>query len=75
MMKRLRDPEFRYRSALWSVLVTTVVWLATHALMVATDPVENTWVFHVLLAISFLALIKTDVDIAINTDIRKEQES
>lgn len=42
--------------------------------MVVTDPPENSWVFHVLLAISWLAITVTMVDVIATTDVRKEQE-
>ncbi len=51
-----------------------VGWPATHILMIVTNPVENTWVFHVLLAISWLAISLTALDLMATTDVRKEQD-
>jgi hypothetical protein len=42
--------------------------------MILTDPPENSWVFHVLLAISFFSLIFTAIDILATTDVRRTQD-
>ena len=59
----------------WCLLVACLIaWPATHVLMVVTDPPENSWVFHVLLGISFLALVLTAWDIIETAKARKEQQ-
>lgn len=73
--KRLRDPERRVKGA-WRLLAFALVgWPATHILMLVTSPPENTWVFHVLLAISWMALVFTALNILATTDVRREVES
>lgn len=54
--------------------LSIVAWPSTHALMVALDPAENTWVFHVLLGISWLAITFTAVDILQTADVRHAQD-
>lgn len=59
----------------WVLLIGSLLgWPATHLLMVMTDPRENTWVFHVLLGISFLSLVLTSVNIVFTSDVRREQD-
>jgi hypothetical protein len=57
------------------LLVASLVgWPATHVLMVVTDPPEQSWVFHVLLAISWLAITVTALDLLQTSDVRREQD-
>ena len=68
------SPAARVRFA-WGLLIFSLVgWPATHILMVVTDPPENSWVFHVLLAISWLAITLTAWDIVNTADVRREQD-
>jgi hypothetical protein len=67
-------PVARVKFARALLIVSLVGWPVTHVLMVITDPPENSWVFHVLLAISFLALIYTALDTLFTADVRKEQD-
>lgn len=72
LVEWIRDPERRVRGA-WGLLAFCCVgWPSTHALMYLTHPPENTWVFHVLLAISWLALVLTALNILATTDVRAE---
>lgn len=58
----------------WALLIASLVgWPSTHALMLVADPPENTWVFHVLLAISFLALIYGALGIIVAAEVRENQ--
>lgn len=75
MIDRLRDPHLRARGAVILLCLTLVGWPATHVLIVVTKPPEASWVFHLLLALSWLALTLTCLDIAATTDVRREQES
>lgn len=54
--------------------ISLFAWPSTHVLMVVTDPAENSWVFHVLIAISWLAITWTSYDILQTSDIRENQE-
>jgi len=60
----------------WALLCCSAVgWPATHILMVVTKPPDaSSWVFHVLLAISWLAITLTALDIVFTADVRKEQD-
>jgi hypothetical protein len=70
----MRDPHLRHILA-WILLIGSLVgWPATHILMVVTSPPESSWVFHVLLAISWLAITMTALDLLATTDVRKQHE-
>lgn len=70
----IREPRHRIKLA-WALLIGSLIgWPATHVLMVVTDPPEQSWVFHVLLAISWLAITLTALDLVATTDVRKEQD-
>jgi uncharacterized membrane protein YfcA len=72
-MRWFRNPHLRIRLA-WILLIGSLLgWPATHVLIL-TDPPENSWVFHVLLAISFFSLIFTAIDILATTDVRRTQD-
>lgn len=65
---------FRVRVA-WVLLIGSLVgWPATHILIIVTKPPESSWVFHLLLAISWLAIALTAWDIVNTTDVREKQE-
>lgn len=67
------SPAARVRFA-WTLLAVCLVgWPATHVLMIVTDPPEASWVFHVLLAISWLALVLTSLDMLFTSDVRRKQ--
>jgi hypothetical protein len=66
------SPEGKIRLAAWLLRFVLIGWPATHTLMLVTDPPEQSWVFHVLLAISWLALGFTAVDVIFTTEVRKE---
>lgn len=68
------NPERRVKVARLLLWGSLAAWPATHVLMFITRPPESSWVFHVLLAISFLALVFTAWDIVNTTDVRREQE-
>lgn len=68
------SPAARVRFAKYLLAVVLAGWAATHILMVVAKPPEASWVFHVLLAISWLALALTCVDIIVSTDVRKQQD-
>jgi hypothetical protein len=74
MLDKLRSPEFRHKFAIGLFFASLVLWPLTHVLMVITDPAENSWVFHVLLAISWFAITLTAMDIMATTDVRKKQD-
>lgn len=75
MIEWLRRPENRVRSAWVLFWVSIVGWLSTHALMLLTRPAGATsWVFHLLLALSWLAVTFTALNIIVTTDVRREQE-
>jgi hypothetical protein len=68
------SPQRRHQLA-WVLLVISLVgWPGTHILMVVTQPPENSWVFHVLLAISWLAITMTALDLLATTDVRKQHD-
>jgi 4-hydroxybenzoate polyprenyltransferase len=73
-MKRIRDPHWRFRFAVVLFVFAAVGWPATHILMLVTDPPENSWVFHVLMVISWLAILMTALDLMATTDVRKQHE-
>lgn len=66
------SPAARVRFAKWLLAFVLAGWAATHILMVVTKPPEASWVFHVLLAISWGALALTALDIIVSTDVRRE---
>lgn len=68
------SPQQRVRYAKFLLAFVLGGWAATHILMVLTRPPEASWVFHVLLAISWLALALTATDIILTTDVRREQD-
>lgn len=71
----IRNPQNRIRVA-WALLIATLIgWPTTHALMLITKPEGATsWVFHLLLALSWLAITFTALDILATTDVRREQD-
>lgn len=68
------SPHTRVRFAKILLAVVLLGWASTHILMVAAKPPEASWVFHVLLGISWLALVLTCLDIIASTDVRRRQE-
>lgn len=54
--------------------VCMVAWPLTHVLMIVTQPPEASWVFHLLLALSWWAMILTALNIVVTTDVRAEQD-
>lgn len=74
MIEWIRNPEHRFRLAVRVSVATLIAWPSTHALMVLLDPPENSWVFHVLMAISFIAILYTCADVIATTDVRREQD-
>lgn len=70
-----REPTHRVRAAWVLLIVTLCGWPATHvALLVLKPEGTDSWVFHLLLALSWLALTFTALDIIVTTDVRKEQD-
>jgi len=74
MIDRLRDPRLRVRAALGLLVFTLAGWPATHVLIFLTQPPEASWVFHLLLALSWMALTLTCLDIVATADVRRTQE-
>lgn len=76
MLRKLLTPENRVRSATWLLVFSLLGWPATHVLMVLTQPAGFTsWTAHVLLAISWLAIIYSALDIIATADVRREQDN
>jgi hypothetical protein len=72
--ERLRDPAMRVRAA-WVLLAFCLTgWPLTHVLMVVTKPPEASWVFHLLLALSWFALVLAALNIVATTDVRADQD-
>lgn len=69
----LREPEHWVRVAWWVLAYAVVGQLASHALVVVLKPPEASWVFHLLLALSWQAVQFTALGIIVTTDIRKHQ--
>jgi hypothetical protein len=65
-----------YVKGAWVLLVTALVgWPTTHVLMLMTSPAGFTsWTAHVLLAISWLAIIYTALDIIVTANVKRDQE-
>lgn len=74
MIDWLREPDNRVRAAMWLLWACVAGWPTTHVLMVVTHPPEASWVFHLLLALSWLSLIVAALGVVVTTDIRREQE-
>jgi hypothetical protein len=73
MLNWLREPKNRIKMALVIFFGSLIGWPATHIVMLIEQPAgTNTWVFHLLLALSWLAITFTAVDILATTDVRKE---
>lgn len=69
------DPEKRLRFAVRLLVFSCIAWPMTHILILITKPPElATWVGHLLLAISWLAIIFTALDIIVSCDVRKQQD-
>lgn len=65
----------RVRGAWVLLVLCTIGWPATHVAMLMTHPPgASNWVFHLLLALSWFALILTALNILATTDVRREQE-
>jgi len=60
----------------WTLLIGSLIgWPMTHILMIVTHPPDaSSWVFHVLLAISWLAIILTALDILNTVVVQRTQE-
>lgn len=75
MTSRLRDPRIRLRLAMALGLCSLIGWPATHIAILIQHPAgTDGWVFHLLLALSWLAITLTAADIVATTDVRKEQD-
>lgn len=73
MFKWLKEPKHRVRAATILLWLCVIGWIATHTVMLITTPAgASSWVFHVLLAISWIAIIITCIDVIVTTDVRKE---
>jgi uncharacterized membrane protein len=70
----MSDPRLRRALALVLLVGSLIGWPATHVLIVVTHPPEASWVFHLLLALSWLALTLTALDILATTDVRVQHE-
>lgn len=75
MVEWLQNPHRRMHFA-WALLIGSLLgWPATHVLILVTQPAGATsWVFHVLLAISWWSITLTALDILSTTDVRREQD-
>jgi hypothetical protein len=75
VIDKLKDPKNRVRMALFILGFSLIGWPLTHVLMLITRPPgASSWVFHLLLALSWLAITFTCVDIAATTDTRRKVE-
>lgn len=69
------SPERRRRFALILLVLTLIGWPSTHVALLITHPAGSSdWVFHLLLALSWLALTITALDLLATTDVRAEQD-
>lgn len=71
----LREPRRRLRFA-WILFYGSLVgWPLTHAMMLVTKPEGATsWVFHLLLALSWLSVTLTALTFVSTADVRRAQE-
>lgn len=60
----------------WVLFVGGLIgWAATHVLMIVTKPEGATsWWAHVLIGISWLAIVVTALGVIVSADVRREQE-
>lgn len=73
---RAIPPEVRVEVAVWVLLISVLAWPSTHVLMLITKPPDLTsWAAHVLLGISWLAIIVTAFDFIATTDVRTQHEN
>lgn len=68
------DPVRRIQMSKVMLVGSLTGWIATHAMMLITNPPENSWVFHVLIAISWFAILYTAYDVLVTTDVRVTQD-
>lgn len=73
MIEKLRDPKTRMRLAAVLLVVSLVCWPMTHVAILVTKPAgASSWVFHLLLALSWWAITFTALDILVNTEARTQ---
>lgn len=72
----IKDPQRRITAAFALLLFSIVGWPVTHVLMFITHPPgAASWVFHLLLALSWASITLTAINILATTDIRREQDN
>lgn len=74
MIDRLSDPKLRRSAAVVLLFGSLLGWPATHVLVIVLHPPESSWVFHLLLALSWFSLIWAAIGILVATDVRVQQE-
>lgn len=68
------SPEARVRFG-WGLLAYSLAgWVGSHVLILVTHPPESSWVFHMLLAISWQAISITAWDVITTSNVHKKQE-
>lgn len=73
MIDWLREPENLVRAARWLLVYSIAGQVVSHVAVVVLKPPEASWVFHLLLALSWQAVQLTALGIIVTTDIRKRQ--
>lgn len=65
-----------YVSFSWAMIgICAIGWPVTHAAMIIEHPPgASGWVFHLLLALSWLAIVYSAVGVIVSVDIKREQE-
>lgn len=66
--------RFRHKLAQVLLVATLLGWPATHVLLVVTHPAGASWVFHLLLALTYLQLTLTTLGIIATTHAHKDQD-
>lgn len=75
MIDWLREPAHWVRCAWWVLWYAIVGQIASHAAIVILKPPESSWVFHLVLALSWQAVQISALTVIVTTRIREEQES
>lgn len=69
------SPTARVRFS-WVLLIGSLIgWAASHVLLIVTHPPDaSSWVFHLLLALSWFAITIGAVEALFTADVRREQD-
>lgn len=74
MVSRLKNPEAWVRFS-WCLFWYSIIGMASsHILIFLTQPPESSWVFHLLMNISWQALLLTAINNIVTADVRRQQE-